>query len=179
MKKLLLCTALLFASLPLAFSKLVLLSSMLNECDEYWEVRVIEINEAGQIIKNDLIASGTYDHCLSLRAGNPVERVAPSPTLYLDKASTSTIQFNILPNPASTVRSIAYRAAADLQDAPTKIMLLDVQGKQHVIWQGALSGKEGQISPVDFQHLPDGNYFIVFQVEGLKAVSAQFVKYGK
>lgn len=177
MKKLMLLSVFLFASMPFAWSRLVLLSTMLNECDEYWEVRGIELNEAGNMIKNELIASGTYDHCMGLGPNTPPNRAVLPVEIYLDKVSgKGTVQFSIFPNPGSAVRNVGFRSSDELDAARSSITLLDAGGKERMVWSGQLSGRAGTIENLDFGSLPNGNYFIIFKVDGIKPVTAQFVK---
>jgi hypothetical protein len=176
MKKTLLLFFFLIAGLPLAFSRLVLLSSMLNECDEYWEVRVIEINEAGDIVKSVLVASGTYDHCASRPEPSGESNASRHSEIYFDKFSKESVLFRIYPNPGSAVRNIGFTASDPLSNALTSITLMGPKGEERTLWNGRLSGNEGIIENLDFSSLSDGNYFVIIRVEGLRPVTVQLIK---
>jgi hypothetical protein len=165
MKKTLLLFFFLIAGLPLAFSRLVLLSSMLNECDEYWEVRVIEINEAG-----------TYDHCASRPEPSGESNASRHSEIYFDKFSKESVLFRIYPNPGSAVRNIGFTASDPLSNALTSITLMGPKGEERTLWNGRLSGNEGIIENLDFSSLSDGNYFVIIRVEGLRPVTVQLIK---
>ena len=179
MKKLLLLPCLMLLCLPLAFSEIVLLTQRLNKCDEYWEVKVIELDEEGDIVKNVTLASGTYDHCSTLapNGDNTESGTAPPEKLAFKKMTADGISFHLHPNPGTSVRSVHFRAAENLQEATCSVLLLGISGKERAVWKGTLSGKEGTLDNLDFGYLPDGNYYLIFKIKGHKPVTTQLVKY--
>ncbi len=179
MKKSLLLPCLMLLHLPMAFSEIVLLTQRLNECDEYWEVKVIELDEAGNVVKNITLASGTYDHCSTLAPSDDKTEsgAAPPGKLTFKKMTADGIAFHLFPNPGTGVRTVHFRSEKNLQDATCNVVLLDISGKERAVWEGTLAGKEGTLDKLDFEYLPDGNYYLIFKIKGYKPVTTQLVKY--
>lgn len=178
MKKILLVLSFFLASLPHSFSALVFLTTMLNDCIEYWEVRNIELNESGQIIRNDLVSSGTVDHCDNLAPGATAERHTSSEKIYFHKQSKSSVRFSLFPNPGTAIRQVSFQSENPLDNVQTIVTLVDIQGREQTIWRGTLSGKTGMLENLHFDDLPKGSYFVIFKMEGQPPVSLQFVKTG-